>query len=265
MFVYAVPQAPRFKVLLIGEIPHIFVCRGEQAVFIPIRRDRTVGTPLVFDSGAVTSADVGDINGDGLDDIVLSSRQPDGEGNERSWIYWGSANGYSNNNRTAFRTTSANDVVAADDLDGNGCADVIVCQDKKEEMYTFESLIYRGSPNGLEDEPLRLETHCALDVFSARTMESSHPQVIFLNHLSNRILGDVPTYIYLGGPDGFSPERRLELASWVATEARICDFDDDGYPDIFIASCNENAMHLDKGSYIIITVPTDFCRIEGLN
>lgn len=257
LFVYAVPQAPRFKALRIGDIPNIFVCRGEQAVFIPIRQDRTAGTPLILDSGAVTSAAVGDVNGDGLEDIVLSSRQPDEEGNEWSWVYWGSAKGYSNNNRTAFRTKSANDIVAAD-LDGNGCADIIVCQDKTAEMYTFESLIYRGSPGGLEDEPLRLETHCALDVFVACTMECSHPQVIFLNHLSNRILGDVPTYIYLGGPDGFLPERRIELPSWAATEARICDFNDDGYPDIFIANCNENAMHLDKGSYIYYNGPEGF-------
>ncbi|QNK59235.1 VCBS repeat-containing protein [Paenibacillus sp. PAMC21692] len=259
LFVYSVSEALRLKVLQWRGTPHIFVCRGEQSVFIPIDRNRSVGQPLVLDSGKVTSAAIGDVRGTGSEDIILASRQPDRDGAEKSWIYWDTAAGYSNENRTSFTTKSAYDIEIAD-LSGNGYGDIIVCQDKTETMYTYESVIYRGSEAGLEETPLRFETHCAVGVFVARTMDRENPQVIFLNHLSNRILGDVPSSIYLGGPDGFSPERKLELTGWAATELRICDFNDDGFADVFMTNSNENALHMDHGSFVFYNGPDGFCQ-----
>ncbi|SDD24639.1 Repeat domain-containing protein [Paenibacillus sp. UNCCL117] len=257
LFVFSVPAAPKLKAVKLKGTSHLFACRDEQVLLIPILPDRRIGRPLVLDSGPVTGVSVGDVRGRGGEDLILSSRQAGEDGIERSWIYWDSESGYSEDRRTPFVTRSAADVVAAD-LSGNGCSDIIVCQDKTDHLYSFESLIYRGSPGGLLPEPIRLETHCAAGAFVAKAMDAERPQVIFLNHLTNRILGDVPVYLYLGGPEGFSPERRLELPGWAATELRICDFDDDGYPDIFMANSNENAMHLDNGSFVYYNGPDGF-------
>jgi len=44
------------------------------------------------------------------------------------------------------------------------------------------------------------------------------------------------SYIYLGGPDGFSPTRRFEVESVSAHEAAVADFNLDGYLDIAFSS-----------------------------
>ena len=257
LFVYQVPEGPRLKIVRLKGVPHLFICRGGQSLFVPVGADRQAGRPIALDSGAAVSAAIADIRGTGAEDIVLASREKDEDGQERSWVYWETAGSYSNANRTAFPTKSAYDLAACD-LDGDGMDEIIVCQGKTERSYTSDSLIYRGTPNGLAQEPVLLQTHFASAVFTARTMDAPNPQVIFLNHLSNRILGDVPAYIFLGGPDGFSAERKIELPGWAATEVRICDFNDDGRPDVFIANCNENAMHLKNGSYIYYNSPDGF-------
>ncbi|WP_168735695.1 FG-GAP repeat domain-containing protein [Cohnella fermenti] len=253
-----VPKGPKLKALSLGGIPHLFAGRADRASFIPILPNRSAGTPFAIGCEGVTSACVGDLRGQGREDLILSARRADEEGIERSWIYWQTDDaGYSEEHRTAFVTRSAADVIAAD-LDGDGRAELVVCQDKTERLYTFESLIFKANPDGRLEEPTRLRTHCAIAAFVARTMDEPRPQLIFLNHLTNRVQGDVPVFIYLGGPDGFSPERRLELPGWAATEVRICDFDDDGCPDIFMANSNENAMHLDNGSFVYYNGPEGF-------
>lgn len=257
LFVYQVSEIPRLKVVKLKGTFHLYVCRGEQTCLIPVLPDRSIGEPLVLDSGETMSAAVADIRGQGKEDLVLVSRQRDLDGNELSWIYWDLDGRYSDANRAGFRTDRAYDIAAAD-LDGDGCSEIIVCQGKTDRSYTYESLIYRGTPEGLSSEPVKLETHFAVATFVVRSMDASRPQVVFLNHLSNRILGDVPAYIYLGGPEGFAADRRIELPGWAATEVRICDFDDDGLPDVFIANCNENAMHLKNGSYLYYNGPNGF-------
>ncbi|MBP1988565.1 FG-GAP-like repeat-containing protein [Paenibacillus eucommiae] len=247
--VYAVPEALRLKIVALQNRPHLFLGQEDKALFLSCGADRTLKCVLALESGSCISAAVGDINGNGYEDIVIASRQADESGGQFSWIYWGSESGYSNERRTKVATTSVNDVKLGD-LSGSGCSDVVFCQDKTERMYSFESLIYKGTAGGIDPEPVRLPTHCAMDVFIMRAPAQDRSQVLFINHLSNRILGDVPTYFYTGGPDGFKADRRTELPSWAATEVKMADFNDNGYPDIFIANCNENAMHLERGSYI---------------
>ncbi len=259
LFVYAVPARPRLKVVALHGRPHLFVCKGERSLFIPFGANREAGEPLVLDSGEAMSAAVGDIRGNGGQDIVLASRQTDERGGQRSWIYWDGQGGYANEWRTAVPTNGANDVIIGR-LSGEegGCEDIVFCQDKTEEWYSHHSLLYRGTQAGFDQTPVRLETHCALDAFITRGSAGKPPQLVFLNHLSNRILGNVSSSIYLGGPDGFSPERRESLPGWAATEVRACDFNDDGHVDLLVVNSNENALHLDRGSYLYYGGPEGF-------
>lgn len=247
--VLAVSSASRLKQVTLRGKPHLFVSTDGQSLFIPFTAARAAGVPVVLDSGEAVSAASGDIRGRGTADLVLAARQPGAEGKHISWIYWEVDGGYSNSHRLAVQTDYAIDV-AVGDLDGDGCAEIVFCQDKTVEMYSHYSLIYRGTPAGIAADPIRLESHCAMDAFIARTSDASLPQVIIVNHLSNRILGNVPSYIYWGGPSGFDPARRLELPGWAATEIRACDFNDDGHVDLFVTNSNENALHMERGSYL---------------
>jgi len=257
LVVYTVPEAPRLKIVDLQGRPHLFVGREDKALFLTCNGDRELACTLSLACDACFSAAVGDITGNGYEDIVIASRQTDEDGGQASRIYWGGEAGYANERSTKLATASVNDVKLGD-LNGNGYLDIIFCQDKTERMYSFESLVYKGGAEGVEPVPVKLQTHCAMDVFIMQDASMARPGLLFVNHLSNRILGDVPTYFYSGSSEGFKPDLRLELASWAATEVKIADFTDNGYPDIFIANCNENAMHLERGSYIYYGGPDGY-------
>lgn len=75
-------------------------------------------------------------------------------------------------------------------------------------------------------------------------------QIAVPNHKMNRLQGAENILIYLGGKDGYRPERRLELPGRSAIDTTMCDFFDTGSPDVLVTNCSEDAMYLDEGSYI---------------
>lgn len=245
------------KILYIKSVPHLFLPEGNQTKFLPVQKDRSLGKPLIIDSGPALSAAMGDINGDGFEDIVILSTSHSRDHEEVSWVYWGTEKGINNAHRTPIKTISGRDVVIGD-LNGNGCDDIVICQGRTNIMFSTESVIYRGSVNGIIPEPVRIKTHDAVSVFIARTSSDKNPEVIFVNHEAGRVRGDVPIYIYYGSSEGFNTDRRDELPGWSAPDAISCDFNDDGLADVFIANCSENAPHLDPGSFLYWGAPNGF-------
>ena len=244
---------PLVKVLQLGGTPHLFVARSEAAWLVPVLRDRAFGPPIVLAAHRALSAAAGDADGDGYRDLVLACRQPEGEG-ECSWVYWGGPDGYGAARRTPLPSQRACDV-AMTDLDGDGRDEILLCQHHNAESYSTHSLVYRAAPDRGISEAARLVTHDARRVLVARPGPGSQPQVIFVNAASRSRLGDLPVTIYLGGPDGFSPERRWTPPGWGAVDALYCDLNDDGYADLIVANAAENSVWLDPGSYVYLNGP----------
>ena len=253
---YVQDARPLVQVVWLREIPHIFVARLQAACLVPVDPGGRFGSPLILESPHALAIAKGDINGDGYEDLVVACRQPCEEG-ECSWIYWGGDAGYDEARRTRLPSLHACDV-AVGDLNGDGCDDIVLCQNRTEESYTSESLVYRGTPDGVEREPLRLISEDARRVLLARPSEDGEYRVIFVNHFSRNALGDIPASIYFGESDGFSPERRRDVPGWGAVEAICCDLDDDGYPDLILANASENSVRRDPGSYILLNGPDGF-------
>ncbi|MBP1990682.1 FG-GAP repeat domain-containing protein [Paenibacillus eucommiae] len=245
------------KIVMLGGRVHLFRQEQEQAYFYPVGSSREWGEPLVIPCANVVSAAAGDITASGFEDIVLavcSSRDM----TEQSWIYWGGAGGFDAIRRTALDTISARDVCLGD-LDGDGLQEITICQGRTDIMNTTESLIFRASSEGtIHPEPVRLESHDASTALIARTSDTAQPQLIFINHVTGRVRGDVSAYAYLGGPDGFTEDRRIEFPGWAAVDSICCDFNDNGWGDVLIANCAENAPHLDPGSFLYWGGPDGF-------
>ncbi|MBP1993416.1 FG-GAP repeat domain-containing protein [Paenibacillus eucommiae] len=268
----------RPKMVTIGGSIHLFRQENDRAYFYPLAekkavhheppghsdyfQPRTFSEPLILACSDVVSAEAGDIDGDGFEEIILAVCSDRSE-QESSWIYWGCAEGYDERNRTPLETVSARDVILAD-LDGDGHIEVIVCQGRTDVMNTTESLIYKihresmGGNRVVVSEPTRLLTHDASDILIGHTSGASQPQVIVVNHVSGRVRGDVSAVAYLGGEDGFQADRRIEFPVWAGVDSICCDFDDDGWGDLLIANCAENAPHLDPGSFLYWGGPAGF-------
>lgn len=248
LFVYKPPRVPRLKVVDWRGRPHIFLCPADTTKLVGFDGERTADLALEILTGPAFSAATGDLRGTGETDVVVVTRQRIDDETERSLVYWGRGDGAVADEPAVFHTRSANDVVTAD-LSGSGRSDVIVCQDRVWETYSTESLVYPATEDGLADEPRRLPTHCAMDVLLVRAPDRP-VRPVFLNHLSNSTLGNIDSFIYLGGPEGYDESRRIELRGWAPTELKFIDFLDRGAPDVFMANSNENYVPAYNGSYV---------------
>jgi len=252
---YTQDARPLVQVIRLDGQPHIFAARARSALLVPVHQDRQFGFALSFACTQPMAVALGDVNGDGWQDLVFACRQADGEA-ECSWVYWGDAQGYSENRRTALSTYRACDV-ALGDVDGNGCDDIAFCQGHTPDLFSRDSLLYRGGPE-LSGEPLGLTGHDARRIFLARPRGAGKPDVVLVNAQARRKIEDVPISIYRGGADGFCAERRQDLPGWGAVSALCCDVDDDGRVDLVLVNSSHNSPSRDPGSYIYLNGEAGF-------
>lgn len=249
-------MTPCAKIIRLGGVPHLFTARATGAMLVPVLKDRNFGRPLRFNVANAYSVDAADVNGDGFTDLAFAARDRR-SGKECSWVYWGAPDDFSDARRTALPSAWACDV-ATGDLDGDGCAEVVLCQSRSETTYSVESLLYRGRHDGIDPQPVHLPSEGARRVFIASSSPDPKPHVTFVNFHSRGALGDARPAIFMGGPNGFSPDRKIEFAALGAVNAIMCDVNDDSHPDVIIANCAENAIDRDPGSYVYLGGPNGF-------
>jgi hypothetical protein len=95
-----------------------------------------------------TDVAVSDLDGDGFIDIVFSNGIDDAVGYATdSYVYWGSAAGYTTANRTDLPTRGPWGVTLAD-LDNDGYSELLFSNRFEGGYYTIDSYIYWGSASG---------------------------------------------------------------------------------------------------------------------
>jgi hypothetical protein len=253
---YVEDAALLVKVIRLDGLPHVFVPQPQSVSLVPVNPQRQCGTPLTLDCAQALSIATGDVNGNGYQDLVLACRQSY-QGGECSWIYWGSNAGYDELHRSSLPSFRACDV-AVGDLDGDGYDDVVLCQSHSAESFTTESLAFRGGPDGLIQPPTRLVSEDARRVFLARPSEDKGTCTVFVNYFARNLIGNIDVSVYLGGPNGYSAERRWDVPAWGAVEALRCDVNDNGRVDLILANAAENSVGQDPGSFVLLSGPDGF-------
>jgi hypothetical protein len=193
-------------------------------------------------------AAIADLNNDGKADLVVAAGGP-AEGT--SFIFNGSANGFSEKNRQSLPTLGALACAIAD-MNADGFRDVIFANSVDEESYSTKSYIYWNSASGFKAENrTALPTVGASDVLVADVDGNKTPDLMFIGFMGGRRKSDVRAYIYMSDQRGqYNVPSRVELPTVYGYESSVADLNNDGYPDLVLANIASRDPTQNPGSYI---------------
>lgn len=190
------------------------------------------------------AAAAGDLTGNGYEDLavaVFTGRDDVAD----CRVYLGSAQGLTEDRFLSLPVTGAAGVTIAD-LDGPA---LIISRAAERIQQDVPCPVYRITEVGAS-VMLTLTGGDCTNILAGYPAGGTKQHIIMLNHKMNRNEGGEDIYIYLGGPDGYLPERREELPAHSAVDGAMCDFFDSGHVDVLISNCFEDAPYRDDGSYL---------------
>ena len=160
-----------------------------------------------------------DFNKDGWLDLLLPHRgNPDGT-ESTSYIYYGSPNGYSNNNMIQIESYVPYQNCIAD-LNKDGWLDILLTSYGGEVSGNRPSLIHWGSNDGFKKEPTNIETYGSSGVELLDYDGDGWLDALVADHRKSGSYVEpephrhvCPSLLYWGGPNGFSKDKRLELTA----------------------------------------------------
>lgn len=185
--------------------------------------------PTVGAMGAVAR----DLDGDGYQDLAFANVS-DGELRAvDSYVYWGGAEGFSEERRSGLPTVGASHV-AAHDVDRDGFVDLVFSNrwngsGVDAESYHNDSYIYWGGQDGFDSERRTgLETYGASHSAVADLDADGFEDVVF----ANGSLFTASSFVYWGSAEGWSGEDRTELFTVAPEAVAVADVDGDGSLDL---------------------------------
>ena len=228
-----------------------YIYWGADSGFDPSRRSN-----LPAQGGeAVATAD---LNRDGHPELVFAnsglSFHMGVDRFQKSYIYWGSADGYQTARRSSLKTVHARDVEIAD-LNQDGFAEVVFAMEGNEEGESG-ALIYWG--NTQADYLYSASTFLPGERSSGLALGDldgdAIPEIVLAN---SRRLGArefdqyeivetvaIDSFIYRGSARGYSPERKVRLPTVNAQAAALGDLNQDGQPDVVFANAKGGASYI---------------------
>jgi hypothetical protein len=215
-------------------------------------------TPAVrLPAAGVFDIKVDDLDVDGYPDIVVANRIIDNADTAApySYVYWGTAAGYSTADRTDIPTT-APVLTQAADLDGDGDKDLIFCNYRNGTDYFLNSMVYYLTSAGYTTASRNLlTTYGCNDIDVADFNRDGRPDILFTNHYTNTSYF-TDSFIYYGTASGYSSGSRVGLPTAGAYQAAVGDVNNDGQLDVLFGSFISRASYPTARSYLYYGSPT---------
>jgi hypothetical protein len=157
--------------------------------------------------------------------------------------------------------------VTASDPNGDGFPELIVSNKSQRALHSCDSYVYWGSKTGYSIERRTdLPTHAPNRSIVGDLNGDGYQDIVFPNTATGHVAGSpIDSYIYLGDANGeFAPHRRIQLAAVQATDAVSADLNEDGFPEVILASNGVRRGGAIEGSPLYWNSPTGF-RKEPFN
>ena len=244
----------RPKVIDYRGIQYLFYANAEEVRLIHFDgrvRDRK---DVIFSVENVIELSIGHVSELNSEDLVFL--QVNSVEDMRALIYL-EKTGYEKPYKVVSVMTPRDALVA--DLSGNGHDDIFIIQGRDNNSHTTTSLLFCVDDEGnIADEPKVFTTHNAVEIYAGDVDGDGKKEVIIFNQQESNAYGHIPVHVYLGGPDGFDGERRIEFPGHSAGTLMSIDFNDDGYPDILVMQNGEDQPHLNPPSDLYFGGPNGF-------
>lgn len=186
---------------------------------------------------------IADFNKDGHLDIAVGAEYAN-----QVVVFWGGKEGFSETRKSSWPLVSANDVKTAD-LDRDGWLDLIVATHKVPGTLDFDfgTYIYWGSSQGFSPiNAQRLPGHSAVGLSVADYNGDGYLDLYLPNYHYGNTRESVASYLYWGGPNGFSELNRTDLTVDSGHGSMAGDFNGDGLLDLAVACHSRNGTHLTR-------------------
>ncbi len=183
---------------------------------------------------------IADVNGDGYLDLVFSGHTDGSTYKVNSYVYLGSATGYSKGKRVELPTMGAAGCSVAD-LNGDGQMDIVFSNHTDGGSNKLDSYVYWGSATGLSaSNRTALPTIGAAGNSVADLDGDGKLDIVFSNHREGKTK-KLNSYVYWGSASGFSTAKRLQLPTTGATGNVVADLNADGKLDIVFANQDDGS------------------------
>jgi hypothetical protein len=205
-----------------------------------------------FDTLGAKDVLLRDLDDDGYIDVVFAQERKDTEDYDvRSVLYWGSADGWSDEPDVEFDTPAAQDVEATD-LDGDGLMDLVFACYRGASTSTADGLVFMQSETGFNVTIAhRLPTKGAKRVASGDLNGDSQMDLVFANSFSSGF-AEIDSYVYWGKAGGGYDPTPTGLPTKGASAVLVTDLDDDTDLDIVFANHWDDRQDLEVGSAVYL-------------
>jgi len=204
-----------------------------------------------FETIGAWGVSIGDLNNDGRNDIVVSNFQEHESFEVPSYVFWNSKGGLDPTRRTSLFTQGAVGNTIAD-FDNDGHLDI--CFNNTSSRWrggVAPAFIYWGQRDGKysADRMLKLPSVEPYDWAAGDLNDDGWPDLVIANmaEVGRRI---TENFVYWGGPEGFSAERRSALMGKGTRGVSVADLDKNGWLDVICL--NTSAGPADKDLSVFI-------------
>ena len=193
----------------------------------------TVGNVTKLPSYGAKLCPVADLNSDGYLDLAMASYSKDSKFKVNSYIYWGSATGFSASKREELPTQGARGCAVAD-LNGDGRLDLVFANTYDGGSFKINSYIYWGDASGyLVKKPAELLTQAAQAVTVADLDGDTYLDLVFANgNTGGCSTCNKSSAIFWGSANGTYSSPPTEIPTKGATEISVGRLNSDSYMDL---------------------------------